>query len=265
MAQLFSNVAPLRNVAALLGLIDRVQNRVSGLPGMATFYGPSGRGKSTAATYAENELGAVHIEVQPLWRAKNLLAGIAGHLEIAKPARTAAAIFEQVADALGRVQRPLLIDEADRLMRDDMVEVVRGLYEASSAPIILIGEEELPVKLMRWERVHGRMLDWVAVQPADMMDLNQLAAIYAPGIELAEDLKAAVLDSSRRSHRYVSNNLARIAEHALTRGLTRVSRADCAKLKWFSGEPPAPRREEVIDLSRQRQAARAAARSGGRV
>lgn len=258
---LFGNVAPLKNVAALLGLIDRVQNRVSGLPGMATFYGPSGRGKSTAATYAENELGALHVEVQPLWRAKNLLAGIAAHLEISKPARTAAAIFEQVSDALLKAQRPLLIDEADRLMRDDMVEVVRGLYEASSAPIILIGEEELPVKLMRWERVHGRMLDWVAVQPADMMDLTQLATIYAPGIDIADDLKQVILDNSRRSHRYLSNNLARVAEHALTRGLSRLTKADCAKLKFFSGEAPSPRREEVIDLARQRQTARVAGRA----
>lgn len=260
-AELFGNVAPLKNVASLLALIDRVENRMPGLPGMATYYGPSGRGKSTAATYATNHTGACHIEVQPLWRAKNLLAGIAGELGVAKPARTAAAIFEQVAQALGVEQRPLLIDEADRLMRDDMVEVVRGLHEASGAPVILIGEEDLPMKLTRWERVHGRMLDWVAVQPADMTDVAQLAAIYAPKIELAEDLRQLLLDSSRRSHRYVSNNLARVAEFALAKGLTRVTRADWGKVKFFSGEAPPPRREEVIDLARAHVAARAARRA----
>lgn len=253
---LFGNVAPLKNVAALLALIDRVENRVPGLPGMATFYGPSGRGKSTAATYAENHTGACHIEVQPLWRAKNLLAGIAGELGIPKPARTAAAIFEQVAQSLLQEQRPLLIDEADRLMRDDMIEVVRGLHEASGAPIILIGEEELPMKLTRWERVHGRMLDWVAVQPADLADVGQLATIYAPGIEITGDLRQLLLDSSRRSHRYVSNNLARVAEFALTKGLSRVGAAEWGKGKFFSGEAPPPRREEAIVTARASIASR---------
>lgn len=257
----FGNVAPLKNVAALLTLIDRVQNRVHGLPGMATFYGPSGRGKSMAATYATNQMDAVHVEIQPLWRAKNLLAGIAGHLDIAKPAKTASAIFEQVAERMQRDMRPLLIDEADRLVRDDMVEVVRGLYEASNAPIILIGEEDLPTMLMRWERVHGRMLDWVAAQHADIVDVNQLATIYAPNIEITDDLKAALLDGSRQSHRYVCSNLARVAELALTRGLSRVTKQDWGKTKFFSGEPPAARREVIVELSRQRQAARTARRS----
>ncbi|MDO9527117.1 MAG: ATP-binding protein [Gemmobacter sp.] len=258
---LFGNVAPLKNVAALLALIDRVENRVPGLPGMATFYGPSGRGKSTAATYASNQSGVCHIEVQPLWRAKQMLAGIAAEMGVAKPARTAAALFEQAAESMQRNQRPLLIDEADRLMRDDMIEVVRGLHEATGAPVILIGEEELPVKLMRWERVHGRMLDWVGVQPADLTDVAQLATIYAPTIEITEDLRLSLLISSRRSHRYVSNNLARLAEFALARGLSRVTVNDWRGQSFFSGEPPAPRREEVIDLSRQRQAARAARRA----
>lgn len=255
------NVAPLKNVAALLALIDRVENRVAGLPGMATYYGPSGRGKSTSATYATNNSNATHIEVQPLWRAKNLLAGIAAELDIAKPAKTAAAIFDQVAEVMGRYQRPLLIDEADRLMRDDMIEVIRGLHEASSAPIILIGEEELPQKLMRWERVHGRMLDWVAVQPAELSDVGQLATIYAPNVEIDPELRQHLLNVSRKSHRYISNNLAKIAEFAIARGLKSVTKADCAQIHFHSGEPPSPRREEVIEIARQRMAAKAVGRA----
>lgn len=253
---LYGNVAPLKNVAALLALIDRLENRVPGLPGMATLYGPSGRGKSTACTAATNHTTACHIEVQPLWRAKSLLEGIAKHIGVVRLAHTASKMFDQVAEVLLREQRPLLLDEADRLMKDEMIEVVRGLHEASGAPIILIGEEELPTKMLRWERMHGRMLDWVAVQPADMTDLKQLATIYAPGIEIADDLRAKILEVSRYSHRYVSNNLARVAEDAVKQGISKIAAADW-KGAFFSGEAPPPRREVVVELARQRLEAKA--------
>lgn len=252
---LYESVAPLRNVAALMTLVDRVQNRAFGLPGMATFYGPSGFGKSTAAVYANNAFGACHVEVQPLWRSKQLLAGIAFELGL-RPARTAAEAYEQVVRELSIHQRPLLIDEADRLIRDDMVEVVRGLYEASAVPVILIGEEELPTKLMKWERVHGRMLDWIAAQPAELADVTQLAPIYAAGVEIADDLKARLLDESGGSIRRVSTNLSRVKEVALTLGLAKVGLAQWGARPFFRGDAPPPRREHAVERSRQQTAAR---------
>jgi DNA transposition AAA+ family ATPase len=257
---LYESVAPLRNVASMMTLIDRVRDRAFGLPGMATFYGPSGFGKSTAATYAMNFYEACYIEVGPLWRSKQLLAAIAHELAL-KPARTAADIFEQVAEQLARAQRPLLIDEADRLVRDDMVEVVRGLYESSNVPVILIGEEELPQKLMKWERVHGRMMDWVAAQPAEMADVTQLAAIYAGGIEIKEDLKLRLLKESGGSLRRVSTNLSHVKETAITLGLTKVGISEWGARPFFRGEAPPPRREHSVERSRQQQAARTARRA----
>ncbi|MBO4168903.1 AAA family ATPase [Cereibacter azotoformans] len=260
MDALYDSVAPLRNVSALMTLIDRVQRRAFGLPGMATYYGPSGFGKSTAAVYATNAFGACHIEVQPLWRSKQLLAGIAHELAL-RPARTAPDIFEQVARELSVHQRPLLVDEADRLIRDDMVEVVRGLYEASNVPVILIGEEELPTKLMKWERVHGRMLDWVGAQPAEISDVNQLAPIYAAGIEIRDELKERLLEQSSGSIRRVSTNLSHVRETAVTQGWTKVGLAEWGARPFFRGEAPPPRREHAVERSRQQAAARTARRA----
>lgn len=257
---LYESVAPLRNVSALIALIDRVQNRAFGLPGLATFYGPSGYGKSTAGTYATNEYDALHIEVQPLWRSKQLLHCIAVELEL-RPARTASTLYEQIVDELQNRPRILLIDEADRLMRDDMIEVARGLHEATQVPVILIGEEDLPVKLQRWERVHGRMLDWVAVQPAELDDVNQLAKIYARGIEVADDLKARLLDQSARSIRRVSINLAMVLEVANQQGWRRVGLKEWGNRAFFRGDAPPPRREEAKVRALQQTAARQARRA----
>lgn len=247
--RLYNSVAPLRNVAALLTLIDRVETRAHGLPGMATFYGPSGYGKTTAAVYATNRFRACHIQVQSLWRTKTMLQEIVielGH----RPARTAAEMFNQAAEELARSARPLILDEADHLAHDKMIEVVRGLYEASGVPVILIGEELLPTKLQRWERVHGRMLDWVAAEPASADDVGHLAPIYAPGIEIADDLRRHLLAASRKSIRRVSINLALVNEFARVRGLTAVTMADWGKGSFFTGEAPAPRRDDFAETRR---------------
>ncbi|WP_207214001.1 hypothetical protein [Solidesulfovibrio carbinolicus] len=58
--------------------------------------------------------------------------------------------------------RPLIIDEMDHVVERNAVELVRDLYEASRAAILLIGEKALPGKLAQWERFHGRILDWVS-------------------------------------------------------------------------------------------------------
>jgi len=249
--RLYNSVAPLRNVAALLTLIDRVQTRAHGLPGMATFYGPSGYGKTTAAVYATNRFRACHIQIQALWRAKTLLQEIVIELGMRPSRSTAPDLFNQAAEQLARSGRPLLLDEADHLVSDKMIEVVRGLYEASGVPVILIGEELLPQKLQRWERVHGRMLDWVAAEPASLGDVGHMVPIYAPGIEIAPDLRDLVLKASRRSIRRVAINLALINEHARVRGLRAMSAADW-KGSFFTGEAPAARRDEMAEDYRRK-------------
>ena len=239
---LYNNVAPLQNVAALLALIKRVQDRAHGLPGMAVFYGPSGYGKTTAAVYAANRYQAYSVQVKSVWTAKKFCEAILTDLAI-KPARTIADMVDQISEELAKTGRPLLIDETDNLVQRGMIEIVRDIYESSGAAIILIGEEELPQKLQQWERVHGRMLDWVGAQPGTLADVGHLAAIYCPGVTLDEPLKDFLLKVSQRSIRRICINLERVHEFARQKALTKVRREDWGKEGFFTGEAPSPRRK----------------------
>lgn len=238
---LFNSVAPLRNVGALVELIDRVQKRSYGLPGMATFYGPSGYGKSTAAVYAGNKFRAYSVQMKSAWTAKKLCNAILQDLGLPQ-GRTIADMIDEIAEEIAKSGRPLIIDEADHLVTRNMIEIVRDIYESSGATIILIGEELLPQKLQKWERVHGRMLDWVGAQPGDLTDLKHLARIYCAGVEIDPDLQAHLLKVSNASIRRISINLDRVREVALTKGLERVTRKDFPESGFFTGHAPAPRR-----------------------
>lgn len=77
-----NSIMPLRNVAALATTIHRVENRRFGMPGMATFSGPTGLGKTFAAGHAVANLNAVYISIQKLWTTKEMLTSVLRELAI---------------------------------------------------------------------------------------------------------------------------------------------------------------------------------------
>lgn len=234
------SIAPLRNVALFSALVDRVMHRPVGLPGMATFHGPSGLGKSCCAIYAANKHRAYYVQVRSVWTRKHMLASILGEMGI-RPASTIPEMMDQVGQQLSLSNRPLIIDEADYLLAKGMIELVRDIYESSQAAIILIGEEGLPQALTRFERVHGRMLDWQAAQPANENDARVLARLYCPTATLGEDLLARLLEASGGSVRRICVNLDRVREFAVARDLRAVTLADY-KGEVFTGSPAGARR-----------------------
>ncbi len=234
-----NSIAPLRNVSLFLELTVRVMNRTAGLPGLATFHGFSGLGKSFAAIYAANKFRAYHVQVKSVWTRKKLCQAILLEMGV-QPAPTIADMMDQIGQELSLSSRPLIIDEADFLVAKGMIEVVRDIYESSQAAIILIGEENLPSSLKRWERVHGRMLDWVAAQPASLGDAKHLAKIYCRGIEIAEDLLTALHAASGGSVRRICVNLDRVREAATLHGVDKMTAAQFGG-GFFTGHPPARR------------------------
>lgn len=237
-----ASVAPLANVVRLRQLIDRVQNRQDGLPGMGTFYGPSGLGKSTASIWCTQRHGAVYVQVKSCWTARKLCEAILIELGMQLRPMSIGDMVDRIAEQLASLGVPLLIDEADHLVNRRMVELVRDIHESSLAPVILIGEEALPQKLRQWERVHGRMLDWVAAEPGTLQDVGHLARIYASGIVVAPDLQAAILKASGGSIRRIAVNLARVKDKAKLQGVAAMDLAAWQDGDWYTGSAPAPRR-----------------------
>jgi DNA transposition AAA+ family ATPase len=233
-------VAPLDNVARMAALIDRCGNRANGLPGMGCLYGRAGRGKTTAAIWATNAHHACHVEAMDIGGVRGLLGSIVEEMGL-KPGRSTMDMFKQAAGQLARTGQPLLIDEADHILNERAINAVRRLHDVSQAPVILIGEELLPQRLQKWERVHSRMLSWVAMEDVSAQDVDHLAKIYARGLTLGPDLKSALLKASNGSHRNVVTNLAGVSEFAAIHGMTNLSLAEWGGRAFHTGEAPPPR------------------------
>lgn len=232
--------APLRNMALFYELIERVMKRDPHLPGMACFSGHSGYGKTFSAVWAANRARAFYVELGETWTRKTLCVSILRELGLPNISQSSLPdLVSAIVDRLAEERdRPLIIDEADFLAKKGMIDLVREIHDKSQAPVILIGEEMLPQKLQRFERTHNRMLDWVSAVPCDRTDTKQLVKLYAPGIDIIDDLLEAVMKASDGRARRIAVNLARIRERATLNGKSRMSLADWGSDPMFTGEPP---------------------------
>jgi hypothetical protein len=237
-----ASIAALTNVGLCHTAIQRAKDREAHLPGMTVFYGPSGYGKTMAASFASNRQRAFHVECKSTWTRKAFLMGILKEMGI-KPEKTISEMAEQVAMELMQSGRPLIIDEMDYLVDKNYVDVVRDIYEGSQGVILLIGEEQLPNKLRKWERFHGRILDFFPAQPVSKADVKELKNIYASKVDIDADLLNAVYKAANGSARRVCANLDRIREFSVSNNKKIVTLEDWGNRSFFTGE--APRRDTI--------------------
>lgn len=238
---LVKNVAPLRNVLLLGSLIRTVASRDEGMPGMACFHGFSGYGKTQAALYNTQATRACWVEVKSCWTRKTLVEKICLGLRI-PPGRNVAETVEIIGKELVQSGKPLLLDEAHILCTDSMMRLLHDIYESShGASIILIGEELLPQMLSKYERIHNRMLEWVAAQPADLREVGILASLKCPGIDIAEEVLQHILVTSQAVARRIVSNLAKVKDYARVEGKREIGALDIPAIKWMAGAAPSPR------------------------
>lgn len=233
-----NTIAPLTNVALCMTGLERTMSRNRHLPGLLVLRGPAGFGKTSAATYAANKFRAYHIRCTSVSTRKGILESILKEMGIV-PGKTMKTMLDQVAEQLTTSQRPLIIDEVDHLVQKSAVEIIRDIHDLSVASaILLIGEENLPTELEKWERVHSRILDWIDAQPAGMEDAEQLRRLYVQQVEIADDLLAHVHKLSQGSVRRICVNFELIQDEAEANGWSIVTRELWGNRPLYTGAAP---------------------------
>lgn len=243
------NFAALKNVLGCTALVTKLQNRAPGLPGLGVINGPSGYGKSMASLYVQNRTRAIRVEIGDSWTRKTLLENILREAGVHKPRGTIASLARQAIDVLGDdPKRPLFIDEADWLVDKGMIELVRELHEHSQVPVLLIGEEQLPEKLMLIERVHNRVLDWYPAQPCDLEDTRKLAVLFLKGAEVSDQLLDRVRQQCEGRARRIVTTFDDMTAWARNNGVRTLDENTYVG-GFFTGVPPRRRAMPKLAIS----------------
>lgn len=234
-----NTVAPLANVAMVMRAMSRAIDGTT-LERLLVLHGPAGYGKTTACGYAANKLRGYRVECCSHWSRKALLHGILFEMGI-PPGHNINDMFAQAVEQLANSGRPLIIDEADHLVRNSTIELIRDIHDKSGAVVLLSGEEGLPKKLERWARVHSRVLEFIPAEPADLADIEHLARLYCPGIDLAGNWLTELHHQTGGNTRRVCVNLNRARKEAELLGA--ITLENWGARGWYTGKSPAARKE----------------------
>jgi type II secretory pathway predicted ATPase ExeA len=154
------------------------------------------------------------------------------------PIRPAYKMIDQINEQLLNSELPLIIDEMDHIVNKKAVEVIRDIHDGSGAAILMIGEEQLDIKLQKWERFHNRILDWQPAQPSDINDAKHLAKLYCKDVTIDDDLLQAITEQSKGVTRRICVNLNLAQEHALNLGQDSINLAQWGNKPFYTGEAP---------------------------
>lgn len=247
----------LKNVAAFMAMTVRLRDRSPQLSGLGVFNGFSGYGKTWASIYAQNKTRAIRVEVGDSWTRRSFLTAILREFGGSFRGRASIAdLAEMAIAALGEdPSRPLFIDEADRLVDKGFIELVRELHESSGAPVVMIGEEKLPAKLLQYERVHNRVLDWCPAQPCDIEDTRALADAFLPTVSIQDDLLDTIRRVSGGRARRIVDNIDRASVIARNLNVKTLDTKLWGTALFSTGEPPATRHTEMYQRAKNVRAA----------
>lgn len=225
-----STLAALKNVMGAMELVRKLQNRSPNLPNIGVVNGHSGLGKTQATIYIQNKTDAVRVEVGSSWNRRTLMRAILRECGAPDPKGAAADMVEQAIMLLGdKPDRPLIVDEADILVDKGLIEIIREIAEGSQVPVLLVGEEALPAKLARYERVHNRVLAWFPAQPCDIADARKLADIVLGGVTIDNGLLEDIRRKAEGRARRIVVSLDDIAKWARVTGVRELD------LKTYTG------------------------------
>ncbi|MBW2606109.1 MAG: ATP-binding protein [Deltaproteobacteria bacterium] len=165
-------VEKTKNVRNLCVMMDGLAlGRGEGRLGMV--YSRAGRGKTRTTQWYHAHNGGVFLRMQTIWRTSELefLKALCRELGIMSPPGRKGPAFMSIVETLISDPKPVFLDEVEKLPRY-FLDVIRDLSDLSTAPIVLIGEEELVsyMKINRrvWSRTY-QSLEFLPISKPDIV------------------------------------------------------------------------------------------------
>ncbi len=190
-------------------------------PGVSTFIGRSGRGKSTVACKLTTlDPRVVYVSYAGWLSHTGIIREICFAIAGARP-RSAQACFDLLQRGLADRQRMILVDEADR-MNLKCLNVLRDIHDRCCVPIVLIGEEPLRGKLAQERRLISRICHEVIFEEVVPSDV---AMFYSRSLdlELSSKMASDLAKHSQGDFRMVVRDAQRVERIMRANGLSGIT------------------------------------------
>lgn len=188
------------NVKRFITMMNNLQNRAEGVPGMALVYGEPGLGKTQTINWWAFKNNAILVRCTQLMSARWLLSEILEEMgEI---------YGYKISDCFKLVVRNLLvnpqiiiIDEVDYLAVDSRaVETLRDIHDKTNVPIVLVGMINAKSRLKKFNHLYDRLSEIVKFEKFSKTDIKTIVQ------ELSE------VEMTECAIRYIYTNLNRFRQ-----------------------------------------------------
>jgi len=162
------------NVKRFITMMNNLQNRAEGVPGMALVYGEPGLGKTQTINWWAFKNNAILVRCTQLMSARWLLSEILEEMgEI---------YGYKISDCFKLVVRNLLvnpqiiiIDEVDYLAVDSRaVETLRDIHDKTNVPIVLVGMINAKSRLKKFNHLYDRLSEIVKFEKFSKNDIKTI-------------------------------------------------------------------------------------------
>lgn len=200
-----------------------------GEAGMCVVEGPSGRGKTLAATEYHARTNSVFLRVLEGWSQFEFLQELTWELTGMRPGsrgKCRQVLREKLSDS----PQPIIVDEADRLALQ-RIEDLRDIHDLTGCPVIMIGEEGFYNRTAGKKRVQSRITQMVRFDPVQADDVV-LYARKAAGITLAPEAGDWLTTKVKGCFRDVYSYMLVMEEFCKAQGTNQISLEMIKKLKF---------------------------------
>lgn len=197
-------------------------------------YGRAGRGKTRTSQWYQAHNGCIYLRVATVWRTSELefLKALCVELGLTSPPSRKGACFTEIVDILLAEPRPVFIDELEKLPRV-FLDLVRDISDISTAPFILIGEEEILPYVRRNRRVWSRTFQQLEFMPISESDIVYYTS-ESTGLEITAGAASIIHRASDGDFRLVRRNLLSLVQIANSKGAEELTE-DMAKIAVKTG------------------------------
>lgn len=228
--------APTKNVKKFLAATKILMDRSPGVEGMGLLWGRPGEGKSTVIAFATRHTNGVFLRTNSCWSVTAMLRALSVELRLPQ-LRYRDPMLSAAVEALAANPRPIFIDEADYLLRNPaMLDALRDIYDLTGVPVVLIGMEDMAVKVQAVPKLARRVTQWVEFSGVDLGDARVLADTVCE-IPLDDALLARLHKAANGNVGRMVTGLARVEAFARSNSMENVTSEAYGSRPFFFDQP----------------------------
>ena len=162
-----------KNVKKFVALMEEVKQLPANIPKIVLVFGEYGLGKSETIKWWTFKNDCIYVRANQGMSSRWLLSEIAEELG-EESFWHIQDTFNLVEQKLKQNPKPLIIDEVDYLVTNNVIEILRDLHDRTGCPMILVGMVNIDKKLSRYPHLKDRIYKAFKFEPFGKQDIKQI-------------------------------------------------------------------------------------------